>query len=277
MRIEMINALTYSDAPGVAWQIERVRTGKSDALWLATPHEDAVHLVKKLGLLPEQVYDMYAQRYLTAIDDTTGIWWTDFPVPADAQFLIYSDWTKHIVSHGYDRARVRWFNDAQRFVQAVIGLDLAGKVDYKEIYQRNGALFAKQYFSAGELQQSDFYFGKQTVQVRDFYFEGHRNFVYAYDQKYASAASYLAAVCQRWPQAQFNVTQLDRTLAFVPKQTTLTLVDGVLDAKGRLRAQLADILRDDTHPVTTIRVAEQDYQALQVLGLPLQKVQVVTI
>ena len=70
MRIEMINALTYSDAPGVAWQIERVRTGKSDALWLATPHEDAVHLVKKLGLLPEQVYDMYAQRYLTAIDDT---------------------------------------------------------------------------------------------------------------------------------------------------------------------------------------------------------------
>ena len=46
MMIEMINALTYSDAPGVAWQIERVRTGKSDALWLATPHEDAVHLVK---------------------------------------------------------------------------------------------------------------------------------------------------------------------------------------------------------------------------------------
>lgn len=277
MMIEMINALTYSDAPGVAWQIERVRTGQSDVLWLATPHEDAVHLVKKLGLLPEQVYDMYAQRYLTAIDDTTGIWWTDFPVPADAQFLIYSDWTKHIVSRGYDRARVRWFNDAQRFVQAVIWLDLAGKVDYKEIYQRNGALFAKQYFSAGELQQSDFYFGKQNVQVRDFYFEGHRNFVYAYDQKYDSAASYLTAVCRRWPQAQFNVTQLDRTLAFVPKQTTLTLVDGVLDAKGRLRAQLADILRDDTHSVTTIRVSEQDYQALQVLGLPLQKVQVVTI
>ena len=243
MMIEMINALTYSDAPGVAWQIERVRTGQSDALWLATPHEDAVHLVKKVGLLPEQVYEMYA----------------------------------HIVSRGYDRARVRWFNDAQRFVQAVIWLDLAGKVDYKEIYQRNGALFAKQYFSAGELQQSDFYFGKQNVQVRDFYFEGHRTFVYAYDQKYASAAGYLAAVCQRWPQAQFNVTQLDRTLAFVPKQTTLTLVDGVLDAKGRLRAQLADILRDDTHPVTTIRVSEQDYQALQVLGLPLQKVQVVTI
>lgn len=277
MTIEIINTLTYSDSPGIAWQIERVRTGQSEALWLATPHEDAVHLVTKLGLLPQQVYDMYAQRYLTAIDDTQGIWWTDFPVPDDAQFLIYNDWTKHIVSRGYDRARVRWFNDAQRFVQAVIWLDLNGQTDYKEIYQRNGALFAKQYFSVGELQQSDFYFGKQNVQVRDFYFEGHRNFVYAYDQKYDGAASYLTAVCQRRPQAKFNVTQLDRTLAFVPSQTTLTLVDGVVDAKGRLRPQLADILRDKAHPITTVRVSAEDFQTLQAFGLPLQKVQVVTI
>lgn len=277
MTIELINSLTYSDLPGVAWQIEQVRSGQSDVLWLATPHEDAAHLARKLGLLPTQVYDMYAQSYLTEIDDTQGIWWTDLPVPDEAQFLIYPDWTKHIVSHGYERARVRWFNDAQRLVQAVIWLNVAGKVDYKDIYQRNGALFAKQYFSAGALQQSDFYFGKQSVQVRDFYFEGQRDFVFAYDQKYDSAANYLAYVGQRLAKEGVHVTQMDRTLTFVPAQSTLTLIDGVCDDQGRLYPQLENILSDTTHPITIVRVTSSDYHLLQERRLPLHKVSVVTI
>lgn len=277
MTIELINTLTNTDLPAIAWQIAQVRAGKSEALWLATPHEDAVHLIKKQGLLPAQVFDMYAQKYLSDIDETQGIWWTDLPVPDEAQFLIYPDWTKHIVSRGIERASVRWFNDAQRLAQAVIWVDYAGQVDYKDIYQRDGALFAKQYFSAGALHQSDFYFGKPNVQVRDFYANGRRDFVYAYDQKYVSAASYLRYVSQRYAKASINVTQFDRTLAFVPPQTSFTVIDGVCDDQGHLRPELVDILTDDAHPIMTVRVSTSDYQHLQARGVPLHKVVTITI
>lgn len=91
--IEIINSLAYTNFPGIAWQIEQVRSGKSDALWLATPHEDATDLVRKLGLDPTYVYDMYAQRYLEDIDNENGLWWTDLPVPDGAQFMINRDGT----------------------------------------------------------------------------------------------------------------------------------------------------------------------------------------
>lgn len=274
MTIEIINSLSYTNFPGIAWQIEQVKAGKSDALWLATPHEDAAYLLTKIGLDPALVYDMYAQCYLENIDSKNGIWWTDLPVPNNAQFVINKDRTKSIISRGHELARVRWFNDSKRIVQAVVWYDLDGKIDYKDIYRRDGKLFAKQYFSAGNLLTSDFYFGHESVQVRDFYFENHRNFVYANDQKYALAEDYIAQVGNKFSLDTFNVTQLGREINFAPQNTRLTIVGGVLDEKGKVWPNLALILRDVTHKIRQVTVTQSDFDSLKALGFSTHKLHV---
>ncbi|ADG40825.1 MULTISPECIES: glycosyl transferase [Leuconostoc] len=273
--IEIINSLAYTNFPGIAWQIEQVRLGKSYALWLATPHEDATYLVRKLGLDPTRVYDMYAQRYLENTDDKGGLWWTDLPVPDGAQFRINGDGTKDIISRGHVRAHVRWFNDSKRLIQAVVWQDPDGKIDYKDIYRRDGKLFAKQYFSEGELLESDFYFGQSMVQVSDFYFENHRNFVYAYDQKYQEAESYIASIASKWPRYTFNTTQLGREIAFSPQNTVLTLVDDVLDGQGRVRHDVAAILNDPTHKIQQVRTSQRNFDILKSQGITTHKVRIV--
>ncbi|MBZ5959918.1 glycosyltransferase [Leuconostoc gasicomitatum] len=274
MTIEIINSLTYTDSPGVAWQIERVKSGKSSALWLATPHEDAAYLLVKMGLNPALVYDMYAQRYVENINSEDGIWWTDLPVPNNAQLILNKDRTKSIMSFGHEIARVRWFNDSQRIIQAVVWYDLDGKIDYKDIYRRDGKLFAKQYFSEGNLLESDFYVGQKVVQIRDFYFENHRNFVYAYDQKYPQAEDYIASVGNKWPSETFNITQLGREIHFAPKNTTLTIIGGVLDEKGQVWHNLALVLREEAHKIKQVIVTQRDFDVLKSLGFATHKLRV---
>jgi len=276
MTIEMINSLSDTNSAGVRWQIEQVRLGLSSALWFATPHEDAVYLVKKLGINPKKVYDIYAQSYLSDSDDTKGIWWTNLLVPSDAQFVINTDWTKNIMQQGRESASLRWFSDAQRIVQAVIWKDLAGKIDYKDIYRRDGKLFAKQYFSSGELLVSDFYFGQQAVQVQDFYFNKKRNLVYAGGESFSTAEAYLKAGLRLSSATPINITQLDREVDLVPPHTTLTLIAGVLDDQGQIAKKLVDILQDDTHAIDYVQVTQTDFEFLQRNQLPTKKLHIKT-
>ncbi|QEA58936.1 glycosyltransferase [Leuconostoc koreense] len=272
MKIEIIDSLTQTNLKGVAWQIEQVKSGNSDELWLATPHEDAVHLIQKLGLNPRSVFDIYAQAYLSEIDETKGIWWGELPVPNEAQLVINKDWTKSIVSRGQQLATVRWFGDSKRIVQAVVWQDSDGQIDYKDIYLRDGRLFAKQYFSEGKLLQSDFYFGHPEVMVSDFYFEGKRNFVYVAGQKYASAEKYIVNTLSKYTENDYNVTQLQREMGYVPKRTTLTIIDELSDDKRDIRNQLTDVLKNNQHEITRVLVDKNDYLKLRMMGLPVKKV-----
>ncbi|MGL5886794.1 MAG: glycosyltransferase [Leuconostoc suionicum] len=272
MKIEIINSLTETNLKGVAWQIEQVRSGNSDELWLATPHEDAAHLIKKLGLNPHRVFDIYAQSYLSEIDETKGIWWGELPVPNEAQLIINKDWTKSIVSRGKQLATVRWFGDSKRIVQAVVWQDSDGKIDYKDIYLRDGRLFAKQYFSEGKLLESDFYFGHPEVVVSDYYFEGKRNFVYVAGQKYASAEKYMMNTLSKYAGNDYNVTQLQREMRYVPKRTTLTILDELSNEKRDIWSQLTVILKDNQHVITRILVDQKNYLKLRMTGLPMKKV-----
>lgn len=274
MTVEIINSLAYADFPGIAWQIEQVKSGRRDALWLATPHEDAAYLLTKMGINPTKVYDMYAQRYLEDVDSRKGIWWTDLPVPNNAQFIINQDHTKSVFSHGHEIAKIRWFSSSKRIVQAVVWFDIDGKIDYKDIYRRDGKLFAKQYFSDGELLESDFYFGQEAIQVKDFYFEKQRNFVYAKEQKYKNAEDYIASTGDQSPQETFEITQLGRELAFAPKNTILTLVDGVLDDKGKVHRNLAILLEDSTCKIHQVNVTQHDFDILKTQNFPTNKLRV---
>lgn len=91
MKVELINSLVYQNFAGIKWQIEQVANGHSDELWLATPHEDAVSLIEAHHIAPEKVFDVYRQQYLTEIDVSKGIWWSDLSVPNDAQIVVNQD------------------------------------------------------------------------------------------------------------------------------------------------------------------------------------------
>ncbi|MDF7626936.1 glycosyltransferase [Lactobacillaceae bacterium L1_55_11] len=275
MKVELINSLDYASFPGISWQIKQVKNGQSDELWLATPHEDAYQLVQELGLAPHQVYDVYARAYLSDDDNRqNGIWFADLPVPNQAQIVVNDDWTKSVTSVGQELAQVRWFVNSNRIVQAVSWLDNDGVIDYKDIYQRDGRLFAKQYFSEGTLLESDFYLGQDQPQTQDFYFEGQRNFVYANGEKYSSAEAYVADIGNHHPENEYRITQVGRELDFAPKGTTLAFPDTVLDDQGNVLGNLVAILKNDGHPVEHVQVTAKDFALLKKAGLPLKRVSV---
>lgn len=275
MKIEIINSLSITQLDGIAWQIEQVKLGHSDELWVATPHEDAVYLIKKMGLPPDKVFDMYGQQYFSTIDDTKGIWWSDLTVPNESQIIINQDGTKSIMSCGRELAKVRWFSHSKRLVQAVTWYDGDGKIDYKDIYRRDGRLFAKQYFSEGELLQSDFYLGNNEVVVQDFYADGHCNLVVAFGQKFRRQSDYIADVGNQHVDNQYNVTQLGRSIDFAPQKTKLTLFNDVTDKNGRILKEVSAILKNKHHPIEAIWVKPQDAITLKMSGLPGQKVHVI--
>ncbi|CAH1854766.1 glycosyltransferase [Convivina intestini] len=272
MKVELINSLDFLNFPGIGWQIEQVKTGKSDELWIATPHEDAANLVKGLGLDPKRVYDMYSRAYLSDVDETQGIWFTDLPVPNEAQAIINDDWTKSIISQGHELAKVRWFANSQRLVQAVSWQDADGQIDYKDIYQRDGSIFAKQYFSEGQLLESDFYVGAKEPQACDFYFEGQRNFVYANGQKYANAEDYVAAVGNSFPENEYRITQVGREIDFAPANTVLTLPESVVDDQGNILGNLMNVLNNPDHKIKKVQVKPRDFAVLRKARLKLNKV-----
>jgi hypothetical protein len=276
MKIEMINSLAYTNFTGIKWQIEQVAAGKSDELWLATPHEDATRLVVGFGIDPSRVYDMYRQQYLTTLDEDKGIWWTDLPRVNEAQMLISQAWQKSMVSQGQRVADIKWYPNSQRIVQAVTWLDADSTVDYKDIYHRDGTLFAKQYFSEGQLLQTDFYGDQGEPVTRDFYFEGNRNFVVHGSEKFNNADNYVAAVGNQQVGNDYNITQLGRELNFAPQGTTLTIIGDALDETGHLYENLLLVLQGENTAITQVKVSEQAYGTLKRFNAPMTKVKMMT-
>lgn len=73
-KVEIINSLDYLNYEGIKWQIENVVSGKSDELWIATPHENASNILANYGLniKNNNVFDIYTNEYLKPISKKMG-------------------------------------------------------------------------------------------------------------------------------------------------------------------------------------------------------------
>lgn len=274
MKVALINSFDERNQQAVAWQIDQVLAGELDELWLATPHEDAVQIALDLGLELHQVFDLCSQSYLADQVDGEGLWFYDLKVPNKGQLVVNKDWTKSISVAGHLVADVRWFANSNRLVQAVTWQNAGGQEDRKDIYQRNGRLFAKQYFSNGQLLQSDFYVGFDEMVCQEFYFQGMRNFVLDKNQRhYDSAENYLKDVMEKQGQNDIHISTVDRCLVLAPAGTTLALPQGVLDDQGNVWPDLVMILTNPNHAVNRVLVAKVDQEKLREAGLPLDKVE----
>lgn len=275
MKIEIINSLNFAKLPRVAQQINDVKKGKSDELWLATPHSDAHKIISELGLNPSQVFDIYTQSYFTPIDETKGIWWTDLDVPVGAQIVVNQNWTKSVALLGHEIARVNWYEASQRIVSDVDWLDNNQQIDYKDVYRRDGSLFSRQYYSENSFLQIDFYNKSGSdICVRECYFQGKCNFVLANNQKFQSPESYIAAVGNRRSDTVFNIAEMGREIHFAPKHTQLSLLDSVLDDNSRIYGNLETLLKSDQDKISNVLVSASSYEILKKAGLPLNKVSI---
>lgn len=274
MKVALINSFDERNQQAVAWQINQVLAGELDELWLATPHEDAVQIARDLGLELHQVFDLCSQSYLADQVAGEGLWFYDLKVPNQGQLVVNQDWTKSISVAGHLVADVRWFANSNRLVQAVTWQNAGGQVERKDIYQRNGRLFAKQYFSNGQLLQSDFYVGFDQLVCQDFYFQGMRNFVLDQRQRhYDSAENYLEHVIAKQGHCDVQISTVNRCLVLAPTGSTLALPQGVLDEQGNVWPDLVMVLKKQKYGVSRVLVAKSDHEKLKKAGLPLDKVE----
>ncbi|MGX7052386.1 glycosyltransferase [Leuconostoc palmae] len=267
MTIEIIKSLVDAQLYDVAWQIARVKSGQSEELWVTTPHEDASFLAEKLGLPLNKVFDVYSQQYLCELKVHLGIFWTDLPVPNNAKFIMDKDGSKYVVSFGRVIAKIRCFNGSPRIVQSVTWLTSSGDIDYKSIYQRDGHLFAVQYFNDNKLFVTEYYFGYGDRKVTDFYNESQRDFVYAFNDKYESFEHYVADVLHRVTNNMFNLTRINNLLTLLPNNTIITFVDGITDEHGEIKPIIKQLLSQSKKYFVEIRVTTKDYDLLEMSGL----------
>ncbi|AVH75793.1 hypothetical protein [Weissella koreensis] len=274
-KVEIINSLDYLNYEGIKWQIENVVSGKSDELWIATPHENASNILANYGLniKNNNVFDIYTNEYLKPISKKDGIWWTDLNVPNQAQLVVSDKWTKSLTSHGEKLAEIRWFNDGSRIVQAVIWLNENGEIDYKDIYRRDGSLFAKQYYSEGHILQSDFYDQNGVnISTSDFYFENDINMVLHNNTKYTNSNEFIKSLLSGKQGYEFNITQLGRELSFIPDESTLTFIDTIVDQDNSIKGNIYNLLDDDNHKIKRINLSTQNYHELQTRDLISNKI-----
>ncbi|GAP00111.1 hypothetical protein [Fructobacillus ficulneus] len=273
MQVGLINNFDNRTAPEVIWQIDQFKAGHLAELWLVTPHEDAIDIANHLDLPLDKIFDLSSQTYLSEQADSDGLWFYDLPVPNQAQLVVNPDWTKAIVSSGRVLADVRWFANSNRLVQAVSWKNILGEIDRKEIYQRNGRLFARQYFDGGQLLQSDFYIGQDQVVMQDFYFQGNRNYVL--DQElnhFPNAEEHIKAVMRQRPDCEIQLCSLGWDLNLALPGTKLALPAGILTANQEVDPQLKDILQNSNHAVTTVALNRAAEPAIREAKLPTTKI-----
>lgn len=268
MKIELINSLSYTDFPGIQKQIARVKSGVSDELWIASQHEDAAYLLKnKLGIDLNQikVFDMINQEYLAPIDEQKGLWWADVPLPNQAQLNITKQWDKLIISQGKVIGQMEWFPNSQRFVRSVTWYDFDGQIDYRDIYRRDGTLFATQYFSSGEVLEMNLFNSKHVLSNRFFYFNQKLNFVISDKlETFDGNDAYIKAFAEKYHQYEFIVAQLGRELSFAPQNSVLDMTAGIKDSDGHIFGNLLHVMKETQPKFKRILVdSELDRRLLQ--------------
>lgn len=264
-KIEVINSLDFINFGGVKKQIQDVKRGVSDELWLATPHEDAERILATFGydLGKLKVFDIYTQKYLKPINEEMGIWWSDLRVPNNATFTIKKNWEIAVMQQGHQIARMKWFNDSHRIVKSVQWLTRESKIDYVDIYRRDGSLFSREYYDVGELIQANFYDNNEQMITQNFHFEGAMNLVYSNSQKYPNSNEYVKAILKEHPNVIFNISQLGREIDFSTENTVLSLYDGVLNSAGDIFGNLELVINNSNISINTIRVNKKDYELLK--------------
>ncbi|MDD9138374.1 hypothetical protein H7198_01940 [Fructobacillus sp. CRL 2054] len=275
MKIELIESLDKRAEPSVAWQIEQVRRGQADCLFLLNPHEDAKSICESLGLKDSQVFDMASRESLESVPGGSGRFLFDIKVPNQGQINLDEEGAVNFSSAGQRIANVVLFSNSHYLVQAIAWLDQDGHVSRKDVYRRNGQLFAQQYFNRGELLESDFYFGHDIAVLSDFYFLGRRNFSRVFGISYpsyeAAQQDYFAKI---EGESEVEITKIG-SLGTIAKKAVLALPQGLFDENEAVDAEVQMILENPSYPIDEVRVSAEDYQKAERLGLPLYKLKVV--
>ncbi|MBS9336189.1 hypothetical protein [Fructobacillus papyrifericola] len=273
MKIELIESLDKRAEPAVNWQIEQVKQGKADRLFLLQPHEDAVAICQTLGLALDCVFDMASQRLLSDWPEGEGRFLFDLPVPNQGQINLGDEGLVSLRSQGKQMAKVVLFADSYYLVQALSWIDQTDQVSRKEIFLRTGQLFAKQYFNRGQLLQSDFYFGEAVASRSDFYFDGRRNFALVNGQEYPSYEAAAQDLMQKVAgTATVEITSAG-ALATIAKTAVLACPEGLFDQNDQVDAAVLTILQNPGHPVERVLVSRKDFAQAKMLGLPMEKME----
>lgn len=222
MKAELIKSLDQRNEPAVAWQIEQVRLEKADYLLIYTPHEDAVAIVTALGLKVEQVIDLASQAILAAEATGKGQFLFDYPVPNQGRIEAGPNGTIRFESAGFEIAQVILYSDSPYSIQSITWLTTGGQASRKTIYQRNGRLFAQQYYSQGRLLQSDFYFGHHEPFLSNFYQNGQNDLTVVKDQKYPHYDAVVSAYLEKHFAGTLVETTDDSLLNLSPAVTHRT-------------------------------------------------------
>ncbi|MBS9338461.1 hypothetical protein G6R29_02260 [Fructobacillus sp. M2-14] len=272
MQIQLIDSLDHNRLPAVAWQIDQVKKGVSDELFIATPHENSVGICEELGLPLEKVVDMASRKRLSEIPAGDGYFLDDLKVANDGQRVFENDGTVSLVTCGRRIASVVLFSGSSYLVQAVSWLNQAGQVTRKDIYQKNGQLFCKQFYNRGSLLESDYFFGEEKAVVKDYYYNNRRNFSIVFGEEYpsfeAGLQDYLSASAST---AEVVVTDSNR-LSTLGQNMVLACPDGVFDQNGKVLPDVLMMMENDQHPVKTIWASGSDLTRLASQNLPMDKI-----
>lgn len=272
MQIQLIDSLDQNRKPEVAWQIDQVKSGQSDELWIATPHENAVAICEDLGLSLDKVVDMASRTRLSDMPKGKGYFLFDLPVPNDGQMTFEKDGTVSLMSKGVRMANIVLFSGSSYLVQAISWLTPSGAVSRKVVYQKNGQIFCRQYFNRGSLLESDYYFGQEEAPVKDYYFNGRRNFSSVFGEDYPSFEAGLQDYLSESASDDEIVVTEPHRLATLVQKMVLACPEGVFDADGRLKEAIDMMIENDQHPVKEIWLGGRDFDSLKSQDYPLSKV-----
>ena len=257
MKIELVNNLVFAHYEGIKWQIEQVINGNSDQLWVATSHPDLLALVINLGIDPKKVYDIQAARYLNDKPPKTELYWSDVKLPNHAQRHVNEDWTTSIIDRGQEIGQMKWFKNSNRIIEEVTWLDFDGIIDRKEVYQRDGQLFAIHFYNQNEPLQIDYFFGTGKLKMSEFFYEGQVNFVKDYDRKYETDGndSHIKTILEKkFNDNAYTISMIGRELDFAPKGTTLKIPYNVIEEDGKILPSLVDAIENPRENIEKIIV-----------------------
>lgn len=257
MKIELVNNLVFAHYEGIKWQIDQVKNGKSDQLWVASSHPDLLKIVKDLGLDPNKVYDIQAGRYLSDKSDKNELYWADVKLPNHAQRVVNEDWSVSIVDRGQEIGRMKWFPRSNRIVEEVIWLDYDGVVDKKEVYQRDGQLFSVNFYSNNQPLQIDYYFGTGKLKLSEFFYDGYVNFIKDYDREIEvdNVDIFIKTILEEnFSDNDYTVTMLGRELDFAPDDTTLKIPYAALEEDGTITNNLVNAIESPRENIKKIIV-----------------------
>lgn len=208
----------------------------------------------------------------------------DVPVPTWSKVEMNRDGSILIVDNGDVIAREYLFPNTRRAVQDIRYNNPDGTLDYIEEYAFDGTLYSNLFYADNILQEIVFYNSDSQPVVRYYFYDGAINFITIEDPKthkvikdYANLNEYLndqlSKLLTEDDTVTFQYMGIEmNVLKNTKSHNVLEVVESVLDESGVVRGNLAMILEGKIPYVAEVKVDAEQYEALRLAGMPLDRV-----